>query len=452
MARHSSRNSILLIEDDENIRLSIADYFDAHGYAVELAGSCDEGERRFRASRPDIVICDYRLPDGDGQRVLETVRRADDAFPFVIVTGHGSVDLAVQMMKEGASYFVTKPVELAVLKVIVERLLDDRRREAREKAATAVSRRSSIDPFAGSSRAIEQVRDMAHLVADADAPVLIGGETGTGKGVLAQWIHANGRRGGDAFVDINCAGLSRELLESELFGHEKGAFTGALAAKAGLFEIAHRGTAFLDEIGDIDLEVQPKLLKVVEDRRFRRLGEVQDRSVDVRLIAATHRDLTQLVRSNRFRMDLLFRINTLSITLPALRDRREDIPILAELILSRLSSQLGRKDLVLTRAAQDALQRYAWPGNVRELRNLLERAVLLTRRSELTPADLRFDMTGEWTADHDDSRLTLAEVERRHILRVLAEEEHNIDRAAKRLDVARSTIYRRLKETEAVKS
>jgi transcriptional regulator with PAS, ATPase and Fis domain len=291
---------------------------------------------------------------------------------------------------------------------------------------------------------------MAALMADADATVLIGGETGTGKGVLASWIHANSRRGGEAFVDINCAGLSRELLESELFGHERGAFTGALAAKAGLFEIAHRGTTFLDEIGDIDLEVQPKLLKVLEERRFRRVGDVTDRSVDVRLITATHRDLPVLARQNRFRMDLLFRINTLSLHLPALRERAEDVPILAEAILGRLAAQVGRKELVMTRDAIAALQSYHWPGNIRELRNVLERAVLLMKGTEITAAHLHFDMANQSldSGNDDEPLLTLAEMERRHILRVLEAERFNIDRAAKRLDVPRSTLYRRVKELD----
>jgi DNA-binding NtrC family response regulator len=441
------RNRILLIEDDENISLSVREYFEAQGYVVESAKTCKEGENSFRVSRPDIVISDFRLPDGDGQRVLESLRRIDDAVPCIVVTGHGSIDLAVHMMKEGAAHFVTKPVELSVLKALVERMLDESRREARERAANAVNTRRSFDPFIGSSAAIQGVRELSTLIAAADAPVVIGGETGTGKGVLAQWIHANGRRRAEAFVDINCAGLSRELLESELFGHEKGAFTGAVAAKAGLFEVAHRGTIFLDEIGDIDLDVQAKLLKVVEERRFRRVGEVSDRSADTRLIAATHRDLPALVRQGRFRMDLLFRINTLHVRLPALRERLDDIPIIAGQILDRLGAALGRVGMTLTTDAVRTLRAYSWPGNIRELRNVLERAVLLTKGSSLSSGDLHFDML--LSADESDSEmLTLAEVERRHILRVLANESNNVDRAAKRLGVPRSTLYRRLKDLQ----
>lgn len=447
----SARNRILLIEDEENLAVSLSEYFELHGYNVQVANSRQRGEACFRASRPDVVISDYRLPDGDGSDLLESLQRIDDAVPVVFLTAYATIDLAVHLIKQGASHLLTKPVELSILKVLVERVLDERRRAARETALATSSRRGDIDPFAGKSDQIARVREMAMMVAEADAPVLIGGETGSGKGVLARWLHAHGPRSGDAFVDINCAGLSRDLLESELFGHEKGAFTGALAAKAGLFEIAHRGSAFLDEIGDIDMEVQPKLLKVLEEKRFRRLGEVQDRTVDVRLIAATHRDLNDQVRRGRFRMDLLFRINTLVITLPSLRERAADIPLLAEGILARLGAQLGRKNLVLTNGALESLKRYPWPGNLREMRNVLERAVLLTRSSEIGSADLRFDMPSEPSyAAPDESLLSLAEVERRHILRCLDMERGSVDRAAKRLGVPRSTLYRRIKEWDEV--
>jgi DNA-binding NtrC family response regulator len=349
------------------------------------------------------------------------------------------------MIKEGAADFMTKPVNLPALRIIIERHLDDRRRAARERASDLARSRDETDPFIGVSAHIAHVRELARAIAMTDAAVLIGGETGSGKGVLARWIHAHGSRAAEAFVDVNSAGLSRELLESELFGHEKGAFTGALAAKPGLFEIAHRGTVFLDEIGEIDLQVQPKLLKVVEEKRFRRVGDVQDRSVDIRLIAATHRDLADAVRQGRFRSDLFFRINTLMIVLPPLRSRVEDIPLLADDLLRRVRTQVGKPRATLTPGAIAALAGYAWPGNIRELRNVIERALLLTPCDEITPADLRFDFQDE-SSNGDTGELTLEEIEKRHVRRILDAEHGSVDRAAKRLGIPRSTLYRRLKE------
>ncbi|MGH7823481.1 MAG: sigma 54-interacting transcriptional regulator [Candidatus Binatia bacterium] len=272
------------------------------------------------------------------------------------------------------------------------------------------------------------------------------GETGTGKGVLAAWLHEHGPRAEEAFVDLNCAGLSRDLLENELFGHEKGAFTGANAAKLGLVEVAHRGTLFLDEIGDVDPTVQPKLLKVVEERRFRRLGEVCDRRVDIRLISATHQDLESLVRENGFRRDLYFRINTLPLFIPPLRERGEDVLLLAAVILGNIGADLGRGEMRLAPEAAEALLGYPWPGNIRELRNVLERAVLLSEGDTLRRKDLRFQAQGAGDASSDDSRLTLAELERRHIERVVREEDGHVERAARRLGIPRSTLYEKLKK------
>ena len=282
-------------------------------------------------------------------------------------------------------------------------------------------------------------------VASSDKPVLIQGETGTGKGVLAAWLHANGPRSEECFLDLNCAGLSCELLETELFGHEKGAFTGAVASKAGLLEVADRGTFFLDEIGDMDLAVQPKLLKVLEEKRFRRLGDVRDRQVDVWLIAATHQDLSALVEEKRFRSDLYFRISTLRLRLPPLRERVEDIPILAEEFLLHIASELPRSPLTLSTRALQRLERHSWPGNIRELRNVLERAALLSSGSVLDEDDLGFEIEREAAADAL-AGLTLREAERRLIERTLAEEHGNVEQAAARLGISRSSLYQRIQK------
>jgi transcriptional regulator with GAF, ATPase, and Fis domain len=263
--------------------------------------------------------------------------------------------------------------------------------------------------------------------------------------VLARWLHDHGPRAEEAFVDLNCASLSRELLESELFGHEKGAFTGAVAAKEGLLEVAHRGTLFLDEIGDVDAAVQPKLLKVLEEGRFRRLGDVRDREVDVRLVAATHQDIAEAVRDKRFRSDLYFRISALPLVIPPLRERPEDVAVLAETLLARIGADMGRPELTLSEEAVAALQDYGWPGNTRELRNVLERAAILSRGQVLVPRDLRFNAALEGASPAADSRLTLEEVERRHIERVLGEESGHVERTARRLGVPRSSLYERIK-------
>jgi transcriptional regulator with GAF, ATPase, and Fis domain len=289
---------------------------------------------------------------------------------------------------------------------------------------------------------MEGLAEQARRLAAAGATVLIQGETGVGKGVLAQWIHEHGPRAREPFVDLNCAALTRELLESELFGHRKGAFTGAVQDKVGLLEVAHRGTLFLDEIGDLDLEVQPKLLKVLEDKRFRRLGDVTDRPVDVRLVAATHQDLAVAADEGRFRSDLYYRISTVPLRVPPLRERQADIPRLAEHLLDRIAAELGRLSVRLSTESMDTLCAYAWPGNVRELKNVLERAVLLSSHDLLTPADLQFQARAGVEAPHD---LSLDATERRHIELVLRLTEGNVAEAARRLDVPRSSLYEKIK-------
>jgi DNA-binding NtrC family response regulator len=440
-----SRGRILLIDDDPSIRFGVSDFLESHGFELDQAATCTEGERLYRAARPDAVILDYSLPDGTALELLPRLRGVDASVPILILTGHGSIELAVQAIKLGAEQFLTKPIELAALLSVLERLLDNQRTRQREVARRSAEAREEIDPFIGTSAAIRRLAEDAHRVAEVDTPVLLQGETGSGKGVLAKWIHRHGPRVEEEFVNLNCAGLSREFLETELFGHEKGAFTGAVARKIGLLEVAHRGTVFLDEIGDVDPAVQPKLLKVLEEKRFRRLGDVRDRTVDIRLVAATHQDLAKLVQEQRFRSDLYFRISTFPLRVPPLRERREDIRPLAELLLRRLAHDLGRPDSTLGAAALRELEGYAWPGNVRELRNVLERAVLLASGPALAASDLRFEPIALAPAG-DESDLTLAEVERRHIERVLRLERGRVTRAAERLGVPRSTLYEKLRQ------
>jgi DNA-binding NtrC family response regulator len=397
-------------------------------------------------ARPDAAIIDYRLADGNALELLPRLKGIYPKIPLVILTAHGSIDLAVQAVKEGAEQFLTKPVELPALLVMLQRLLQEQRNRQQQVVGASRQARRAVDPFLGTSVAIRQLAEDASKVVGSESPILIRGETGTGKGVLARWLHDHSARSDEAFVDLNCAGLSREFLETELFGHEKGAFTGAVANKTGLLEVAHGGTVFLDEGGDMDLQIQPKLLKALEEKQFRRLGDVRDRHVDIRLIAATHQDLGQLVQDKKFRRDLYFRINTILLVVPPLRERGEDILILARWLLQTLAAQRGRGAMTLTPDAEQALQTHSWPGNIRELRNVLERAVLLSDQQVLGRKDLRFDDASRTEASAPDTDLSLQELERQHIKRVLAKEQGRVESAAKRLGIPRSTLYQKIKQ------
>jgi len=441
-----ARNKVLVVDDEPGVRFGIRDFLEQQGYEIEEAQSCEEAQNLFRTSRPDIVIADYMMPDGTALDLLPRLKEIDPDTPLLVLTAHGSIDLAVRAIKEGAEQFLTKPLELPALQVILQRLLQKQRNHHKQLASKTRQVRQAVDPFIGTSPAIRALADQARKILSSESPILIRGETGSGKGVLARWLHENSPRADEAFVDLNCAGLSRELLETELFGHEKGAFTSATASKQGLFEVAHRGTIFLDEVGDVDLQIQPKLLKVLEEKRFRRVGDVRDRQVDVRLIAATHQDLGQFVREKKFRDDLYFRISTIPLSFPPLRERIEDIPTVAQYLLNKVSVDLGRGDLILDEDCIRALQAYSWPGNIRELRNVIERAVLLSDQHCITIKDLHFDGHGSVGAPFLDSRLTLLELEKQHIERVLQEEHGRVEKAAKRLGIPRSSLYQKIKK------
>ncbi|MDQ3256095.1 MAG: sigma-54 dependent transcriptional regulator [Acidobacteriota bacterium] len=443
-----ARNKILIVDDEAGIRSPMRRFFEAHGYEIEEADSCQAALEAFRHAGCDAAVLDYSLPDGNTLDLLPQLKAIDAATPVIVLTGHGSIDLAVRMIKEGAEQFLVKPVELSALLVIVKRLIENTRNRQKQLATKTRHERNRIDPFQGTSASIQRLAAEARRTLSTDSPVLIQGETGSGKGVLARWLHSNSPRAEESFVDLNCAGLTREFLETELFGHEKGAFTGAIAGKLGLLEVAHRGTVFLDEIGDMDAQIQPKLLKAVEEKQFRRLGDVHDRRVDIRLIAATHRDLNNLVREGGFRSDLYFRISTIPLRVPPLRERPEDIPVLAGSLLGGLAASLGRAEVSLTPAAERALKTHTWAGNIRELRNVLERALMFNEQNTLDRRDLRFDEamgTSSANTSTDNLNLTLVELERRHIERVLDAEGNRVDEAAKRLGIPRSSLYQKIK-------
>lgn len=439
--------SVLVVDDHAAVRAAVADYLGTHGCEVETAASVAQARERFRSRMPDAAVLDYDLGDGDALELLDELRMLDPACAILILTGMGSIDLAVRAMRQGADHFLTKPLDLEALRLVLLRALE-LRRVRRLEAAAPRAPDGAADPFFGRDPAIRRLRAQAERVRDSDQPVLILGETGAGKGVLARWLHANGPRAAEPLVDLNCAGFGRELVESELFGHVKGAFTGAISTKRGLFEVANRGTVFLDEIGDLDPAVQPKLLTAIEERRLRRVGDVEHRPVDIRLVSATSRDLGRLAEAGTFRMDLYYRISTIVLTVPPLRERVADIPGFAQ---GMLDAMIRRRPLRLLPEAVAALQAYPWPGNLRELRNVLERAVLLSDHEELRPEDLVFGplMGGGREPGSSGPRAaatrTLAEMERHAILEAMQATGGKVTDAAARLDIPRSTLYAKLK-------
>jgi DNA-binding NtrC family response regulator len=440
---------VLIVDDDEMLRGAIRAYLGTKGYSVREASTGKACLQALEMDRPDAVLMDHHLPDTNAMQLLREVHAIDPSVPVIVITGQGTIDLAVRAIKEGAEQFVTKPVELAVLSKMLECVLERGRQKRKQLAGQASNARYKRNPFLGTSAAMRSLEEAVGRFLNSQRTILIEGETGTGKGVLASWMHKNGPRADEPFVDLNCAGLNRELLESELFGHEKGAFTGATTAKPGIMEVAHRGTLFLDEIGDMDPLIQPRLLKVLEEKRFRRVGDVRDRSVDVQLIAATHRDLAALVAEGKFRNDLYFRVNTIQLRIPPLRERVEDIPVLADWFLRHLEADLNRGSLGLADGVMQALQGYSWPGNIREFRNVLERAALLCDGKVIQEKDLIFQLgisPSKAIGVEPGGDLTLEELERRHIALVLQRVNGKVEEAAGKLGIPRSTLYAKIKQ------
>jgi DNA-binding NtrC family response regulator len=438
-----STELILLVEDDDALRGAFRRVLEKLSYSVAEASGVRDAERLLGELPVDAAVLDYRLADGTGLDVLPMLQARVPRVPSVILTGHGSVALAVEALQRGADHFLDKPVEIPALGAIVGRLVALGRDERRKLAASKRPSRDKHDPFIGSSAAIQKLAADARRIAASNATVLLQGETGSGKGVIAAWLHEYSSRRSEPFVDLNCSAFAGELVESELFGHRKGAFTGAVSDKPGLLEVAHGGTVFLDEIGDLGLQTQPKLLKALEERRIRRVGDVSDRAIDVRLVAATNKNLAQAVEEGWFREDLYYRVNTVPLDVPALRDRKEDIPVLAHRLLDTIAAEMGRLAVSLSSACIGTLSAHSWPGNIRELKNVLERAVLLSDRDVLRPEDLQFGRVASSEPLLPES-LALEGVECRHIALVLRLTEGNIAEAARRLEVPRSTLYERI--------
>jgi DNA-binding NtrC family response regulator len=444
------KTQILLIDDERELLRAVRQILDSQNMEVVTGASCAEAERLWKTSVPDLAILDYMLPDGNAIGLIQRFKEWDPSVPIIVLTGYATIEHAVEAVKAGADNLLPKPANPSALLEVIKRSLENSRNRQSRIFEDSKKDRDALDPFLGVSREIRELREVAERVSRADSPILIQGETGSGKGVMARWIHSHSARAQSSYVDLNCAGLPRDLLETELFGHDKGAFTGAIQAKIGLFDAAHKGTLFLDEIGDIDIAVQPKMLKVLEEKRFRRLGDVKDRVVDVRLIAATHRDVAGMVRLGTFRDDLYFRISTLPVSIPSLRQRREDIPLIARNLLNQLSVDMGKK-VEITEPALQKLRNYSWPGNIRELRNVLERALLLGNTTVLDESSVRFDPLNIPGSFVSSGVPTLQELEREHIQTVLTLEGGRVEDAAIRLGIPRSSLYKKLKQYGAEK-
>ena len=439
--------SILLVDDDGALLDLLARFFEKRGWAVERAATGRRALERYHEAQPDLVLLDLDLPDLNGLAVLQRLRERDGDVTAVMLTGHGDIETAVEAMRLGAEDFLTKPVELDHIAAVVDRALDRVRLRRSNRSHAGGPADAAADAALGPSPLMREVGANVDRLAAGDSTVLISGETGTGKGWVARRIHDRSRRARGPFVEINCGGLSATFLDSELFGHEAGAFAEARTRKQGLFEVADGGTLFLDEIADLAPELQPKLLKVLESRRFRRLGATRETGVDVRLVVATNRDLRALVEGGRFREDLYYRLAVLPLALPPLRDRApEDVAALAYRLLDELRRRIGGGPERITDPALHRLVAYAWPGNIRELRNLLERILILDESADAVdlrhlPAEIR---GAEAEPDAQEPTLSLEEVERRHITTVLEHTEGNRSRAARLLGISRATLYDKL--------
>jgi len=451
---------ILIVEDKESLRTMLRKTLVSRGYAVEEAADAYEARRRLQSFRYLVVLTDLKLPAGSGLDVLRAAREADPETPVLLMTAFGTVEEAVQAMKEGAADFLTKPVDTDHLLLLLDRAVEKRRIVTElVLLKEEYQRRFGLPRVLGEDPALKEAMLALQRAAATDATVLLLGESGTGKELMSQALHQLSARAKGPFVAINCAAIPENLLENELFGHEKGAFTGATGRKVGKAELAHRGTLFLDEIGDLPLTLQGKILRLVQEKQFERVGGLQTLTVDVRVVAATNRDLRALVDEKLFREDLYFRLSVMPIEIPPLRRRRRDVPLLAEAFLQRLAREMGRRELRLSEEAKRALAAHSWPGNVRELQNCLERAAILCDGPTIEPAHLRLDppvRSGPGLGDVLDLSGTLADVARRAAARAeeeaiaLALRETGGDRAAAavRLGVSLSTLNRRRRQAE----
>ena len=438
-------SKILIIDDEPQLRGLLARIISLEGYDVLQAENCASGLKILQRETPDVVLCDVKLPDGNGVDLVAKIKAAVPESEVILLTAYGNIPDGVRAIKNGAFDYITKGDDNNKILPLLSRATEKaqmQRRLARFEAK--MSDEHSFDRIIGSSGALRQAVDLARKVAATDTSVLLTGETGTGKEVFAQAIHHAGSRAKETFVAVNCSAFTKDLLESELFGYRAGSFTGATKDKKGLFEEADHGTLFLDEIGEMPVELQAKLLRVLESGEFIKIGETLPTKVDLRIIAATNRNLEKEIAAGNFREDLYFRLSVFHIHLPSLRERPGDIGGYIDCFAAQFASKMGKRIKTIDKAYIEALERHAWHGNVRELRNVVERSLIMADGDTLTSDCLspEFRMTSEGGASADS--LTLEEIERRHILRVLEHTHGNKAEAARLLDIGIATLYRKL--------
>ena len=437
-------NTKILIVDDELImRESLAGWLERDGHEVSAASSGEEAMEVLKDSRFDILLVDIKMEGMSGLDVLEQVKESDPDVDVVMITAYGSIPTAIEAMKKGAYDYLLKPFDPDALGVLIEKIIEhqDQARETlflREQYKD----RTRFESMIGQSRPMQEIFDLIQNVAPTNSTVLITGETGTGKGLAAKALHTNSPRSSGPFVIVSCGAIPGHLMESELFGHQKGAFTDAKETKKGRLEMAHGGTLFLDEIGEISMRMQIDLLQVLEDRTFYRVGGTQPLEAYFRVIAATNRNLEAAIKDGIFREDLYYRLNVISFTMPPLREHKEDIPLLAEYFVHRYSQETNKPVDRISREAMDEMMLYEWPGNIRELENAVERAVVVGKGRTIMPDDLPIFRLEHITVSKENS---LREVEKAHIIQILNENQWNIAKSSKTLGIDRSTLYSKIK-------
>jgi len=454
-----SSDLILVVDDEPRVRESIRSILEDEGYSVIEASDGQEGLARVAGDRPDTVLLDIWMPDLDGIEVLRGIKQMDADLPVIIMSGHGTIETAVKAAKLGAYDFLEKPLSIDKLELVIRNALSQRALLEKNRALKGEGRVDS--EFIGASPVITAMLEQVRIVAPTNASVLITGENGTGKELLARSIHSGSRRSGEAFVAVNCAAIPETLIESELFGHERGAFTGASSRKMGKFDLAHRGTLFLDEIGDMSLATQAKILRVLEEKAFQRVGGNRDISVDVRVVAATNKDLKAGIMRGEFREDLFFRLNVFPFQIPPLRARRGDIPQLLRHFLVEYGRIYAKPDLVLSPDAEKVLVEYNWPGNVRELRNVVERLAIISTREVIDTGMVPSSITDDGTAREGPANGTAPEIDYRKarelfekdfFTRRLEENDWNISKTAEAVGLERSNLHRKMKQLGIRKS
>jgi len=441
---------VLIIEDEKNMVWALTNALKQDGYQIDSVLRGDQALENIEKTNPDLVLLDIKLPGMDGISVLSAIRESGNEVPVIMMTAHGTLDTAIQAIKLGATDYLSKPFDLEEMKITVNKALQFGEMAKEIDFLKEELSRNLKDTIIGNSNKMMDLLQVAEQVAKSDATVLITGESGTGKEVIADFIYKSSGRAEMPFVKVNCGALTETLLESELFGHEKGAFTGAINRKPGRFERADGGTIFLDEIGEIPFSVQVKLLRVLQQKEFERVGGTETLTTDVRIIAATNRNLAVMVEEGSFREDLYYRLNVIPMEIPALRERREDIPLLLEHFISRFADKMKRKKIVIEDEAMKCLVNYSWKGNIRELENLVERMVILSRGETITindlPKEVKVKDNPESPFYLPDSGIKLDEVEKDLIFQAMQRTDQNQTKAAKLLGISRHTLLYRLEK------